>query len=214
MNQPFAPRGPRALLLQRVGVLPGFPFLVGRDPRAGVSPDDPMLALSQDVAEAVRAWCATPGDGKRGVTAALGFRVAADLGPGWMLGVHDELHGSTHLACWHCGAFHWHLRPHPVPKLPRVLQVKGQYAHGPLRAERFGDFSPDEPTAGLQLTPGLVDDFYAWSQAVNHQAQYGTADGPELDARGAALADRLATELGHDWTVEYLALEYGNKGWM
>ena len=205
---------PRDLRLQRVGVVPGFPFLENADPRAGVSPDDPRLGLSHDVAEAVRAWCVTPGDGKRGVTAALGFRVAAELGPGWALSCHDELHGSTHLVCWQCGAFHWYLKPHPVRQLPRVLQVRGQYAHGPLRAEGFGDFAPDDPTAGLQLTPGLVDDFYAWSQAVRRQAEYGTPDGPELDVRGAVLADRLATELGHGWTVEYLALEYGNRGWM
>nr|WP_134002888.1 hypothetical protein [Streptomyces sp. 846.5] len=101
-----------------------------------------------------------------------------------------------------------------MPELPRVVQVKGQYAYWPLRAEGVGDFAPDDPTTGLELTAGLVDDFYAWSQAVRRQAQYGTPDGPDLDARGAALADRLATELGHGWTVEYLALEHGNRGWM
>lgn len=207
-------RAPRVLRLQRIGVVPGFPLLQEGDLGAGVSPDDPGLALSQDVAEAVRAWCATPGDGKRGVTAALGFRVAAELGPEWALSCHDELHGSTHLVCWQCGAFHWYSKPHPVRQLPRVLQVRGQYAHGPLRAEGFGDFAPDDPTAGLQLSPGLVDDFYAWSQAVGRQAEYGTPDGPDLDAKGVALTSRLASELGCDWTVEYLALEYGNRGWM
>jgi hypothetical protein len=214
MSHPLMPHNPRGLLLQRADAVPGFPFLEEGDPRAGVCPDDPGLALSHDVAEAVRVWCATPGDGKRGITVSLGFRVAAELGPGWTLSCHDEVHGGTHLVCWQCGGFHWRDRPHPVPVLPRVLQVKGQYAHWPLRAEGVGDFAPDDPTTGLELSAGLVDDFYAWSQAVGRQAEYGTPDGPDLDAKGAVLAGRLATELGHGWTVEYLALEYGNRGWM
>ncbi|WP_051944815.1 hypothetical protein [Streptacidiphilus rugosus] len=190
------------LLLKRVGAVEGFPLRRSADERFGVSPDDPVLGLSQDLADDVRAWAAGNADG----TAELAARLAAELGPEWVLRCHDERHDIVHVVCRQCGGFHWRAEVHPPFELTRVIQVRGEYGYWPLRSGGF-DFAPDDPVVGLGLSQGLVDGLYAWDRSVRGLV-VGGADRDVVAATGARLAGMLASELGASWRVEYRGTEH------
>lgn len=76
----------------------------------------------------------------------------------------------------------------------------------------FGDFAPDDPTAGLDLSDELVADLYRWAADFNAgMEQYlndrddakDDARRGELDLRGRDLAERVAREAGPARTVTY-----------
>ncbi|MFD3837711.1 hypothetical protein ACFWWC_15785 [Streptomyces sp. NPDC058642] len=138
--------------------------------------------------------------------------LAQHLGPGWSVRYRDERHRTTKSVCWGCPRLHWAADPHETPPSPSHIVVEGEYKWYPLRAEGFDDFAPDDPAAALGLSEALVDDLYAWSQAVDAAMDTWLTDRDDaaLDAAhdrlrdaGRELTERVAHEVGPERTVAY-----------
>ncbi|WP_116210850.1 hypothetical protein [Streptomyces olivoreticuli] len=189
---------------------------------SGVPVDDPGLGLSGDLAHGLVSWStARPLGGfasrpplrkhvKKGLE--LVQTLAKHLGPTWVVRYWDEQHGSAKFVCWGCQRLHWTLDAHGNPPHPLHMVVEGEYKWGPLRAEGFGDFMPDDPAAALGLSDDLVDDLYKWSADfdANMNLYLEERDGEkddarrrELDRRGEELTERVARELAPGRTVRY-----------
>jgi hypothetical protein len=216
---------PRRILMKS-GV--GSPLRLEEDHRVGVSPDEPALALSHDLAVDLRQWSqehpehGEPTDphvrrhARDGL--ALGTRLAAELGPAYTVLFHDQVHQMSHSVCWQCGGFHWRAQAHEPLVVTRTIQVIGEYKYWPLRFAADADFAPDDPVVGLGLSETLVDELYAWSRSVddlveagiNPAARSGTPvlSRREIVERGESLSRTLADELGNGWTVEYARLAH------
>ncbi|MFJ5529600.1 hypothetical protein [Streptomyces sp. NPDC093261] len=101
---------------------------------------------------------------------------------------------------------------------PIDITVEGEYAFGPLRAEGFGDFFPDDPAAAVDLSDRLVANLYVWAKSIDttlnlhlRDREEGKYDGEweRLFHEGAELARRVAHELGPDRAVTYKGLANG-----
>ncbi|MBF6047191.1 hypothetical protein GO001_18425 [Streptomyces sp. NRRL B-1677] len=184
--------------------------------------DGPDLALPRDLLHGLVSWStARPPAGfasrpplrkhvKKGLE--LAQLLAKHLGPGWVVRYWDERHGSAKFVCWGCQRLHWTLDAHGSPPHPLHMVVEGEYAWGPLRAEGFGDFVPDDPAAALGLSDDLVDDLYKWSADFNanmdlyvqeRDEERNDACRRELYRRGEELTERVARELAPGRTVRY-----------
>ncbi|WP_275461802.1 hypothetical protein [Streptomyces noursei] len=96
--------------------------------------------------------------------------------------------------------------------------MEGEFTFGPLRSEGFGDFLPDDPSAGLTLSDGLVAALYGWAKTIDvtlnldlrdrEDGKYD-AEWERLFHEGAELARRVAQELGPARTVTYKGLANG-----
>ncbi|MET8977653.1 hypothetical protein ABZX85_18750 [Streptomyces sp. NPDC004539] len=102
--------------------------------------------------------------------------------------------------------------PHDSPPLPLDITVEGEFQYGPLRADGFGDFFPDDPAAGLYLPDDLVAGLYAWAGSVDATVNLDLRDRVEgkyasvwdrLFREGAELARRVAREVGPGRIVTY-----------
>ncbi len=138
--------------------------------------------------------------------------LAQHLGPAWIVRYWDERHSTAKFVCWACLQLHWGRDPHEAPQPPEHIVVAGEFAWAPLRAEGIGDFLPDDPVAGLDLSEGLTADLYRWSGDIDDSMELYLQDRDEdaadarrwdLDHRGAVLADRLACEISPGKTVSY-----------
>ncbi|MEU6549624.1 hypothetical protein ABZ915_04920 [Streptomyces sp. NPDC046915] len=180
------------------------------------------LGLPEDTVRALDAWSrARPRDGFTdrpalrahvGQGMELARRVARNLGPEWVVRYWDEQRRTAKSVCWGCRRLHWTVDAHGEPPHPLDLVVMGEYAYGPLRADGFGDFFPDDPAAALALSDDLVADLYRWAQDID--AVMNTWLGDRDDARqdaayerlrgeGELLTARLAAELGAGRTVTF-----------
>jgi hypothetical protein len=187
-----------------------------------VSLDDPQLGLTDSLANRLTSWSrARPGGGspsrqtlrsyaKQGLEVAQAL--ARYLGPQWVVRYRDDAYTTDKFVCWGCGRLHWSLGEHDTPPYPLRITVEGEYKWHPLRAEGFGDFAPDDPAAGLDLSDELVADLYRWAADFNAgMEQYlndrddakDDARRSELDRRGRNLAGRVASEAGPARTVTY-----------
>ncbi|BBC33616.1 hypothetical protein SGFS_049100 [Streptomyces graminofaciens] len=164
--------------------------------------DDPELALPEALSEY-----------RPGLEYARAL--AKHLGAAWVVRYWDERHGTTKFVCWGCDGLHWAAELHPVPPHPVRITMLAEFKWYPLRAEGFGDFAPDDPTAALGLSDDLVAGLYRWAAdfdaAMNDYVS--ARDEDEFDARkrelervGESLAERLAAELGPGRTVNYLGV--------
>jgi hypothetical protein len=190
--------------------------------------DDPRLGLSQELAGKLSVWSASrPPNGfasrpdlrkhvKQGLAAAR--RLARDLGPSWAVRYWDEQHRTAKWVCWGCDRLSWERDSHGTPPHPVHITVEGEYLYGPLRADGFGDFAPEDPVAALYLSHNLVSGLAAWAQSINttlnrqlQDRQDGKYDGEwqRLFHEGMGLAQRLARELGPARTVTYIGLVNG-----
>ncbi|MFI1052386.1 hypothetical protein [Streptomyces griseoruber] len=138
--------------------------------------------------------------------------LARHLGPQWVVRYWDEARATMKFVCWGCRRLHWSLDEHDTPPFPLRITVEGEYKWYPLRAEGFGDFAPDDPAAGLDLSDELIADLYTWAADFNagmEQYLKDRDDGKddarrqELDLRGKDLAARVAREAGPGRTVTY-----------
>lgn len=211
---------PRRILL-KAGE--GSPLCLATDRRVEILPDMPDLALTHDLSVDLWDWSRRRPVDREGSTGALrahhrdglalATRLAAELGPQWVLNYHDVVHDSSTLVCWQCGGFHWRSEPHEEFDRPRSVQLVGEYGHWPLRFDARDDFAPDDPVIALGLSETLVDELYVWSRAVHdlvettiNPAAQPAAPAPmreELAAQGARLTRSLSQELGPGWTVEF-----------
>ncbi|NEC92163.1 hypothetical protein [Streptomyces sp. SID12501] len=190
--------------------------------------DDAGLALPAELAEALRSWSLSrPPEGfasrpalrkhvKQGVT--VSRRLARHLGPLWPVRYSDERHRSAKWVCWSCDLLHWERNSHGIPVYPVDLTVEGEFQFGPLRAEGFGDFFPDDPAAGLDLSEELVADLRAWAKDIDAKLNVYLQDRDEIRREGecerqlregAELARRVAHEVGPDREVTYKGLANG-----
>ncbi|MEV6669773.1 hypothetical protein [Streptomyces sp. NPDC051162] len=188
----------------------------------GVPVDDPGLGLPGDLAYSLISWSTTrPPEGftsrpplrkhvKKGLE--LAQTLAKHLGPTWVVRYWDERHGSAKFVCWGCQRLHWTLDAHGSPPHPLHIVVEGEYKWGPLRAEGFGDFMPDDPAAALGLSDDLVDDLYKWSADFNANVDLYVQERDEdrddarrrvLDQQGQELTERVARELAPGRSVRY-----------
>ncbi|WP_330266569.1 hypothetical protein [Streptomyces griseorubiginosus] len=192
--------------------------------------DAPDLALTASLADRLRSWSrARPPAGsasasrqkprrhaQQGLAAAQAL--ARYLGPGWMVRYWDDAHATEVSVCWGCARPHWSLDDHDTPPYPLHVTVEGEFKWHPLRAEEFGDFAPDDPTAGLDLSDGLVTALKTWAKEIDDtlnrdlrdrvDGKYDAAWQRLFDA-GADLARRVAHELGPARTVTYKGLANG-----
>ncbi|MFF2813138.1 hypothetical protein ACFVT2_39440 [Streptomyces sp. NPDC058000] len=190
--------------------------------------DDERLALPADLADALRAWSLSrPAGGftsrpdlrkhvKQGLATAQ--RLARRLGSSWSVRYWDERHRTAKWLCWGCDRLHWERDDHDTPPHPVDVTVEGEYAFGPLRAEGFGDFFPDDPAAALDLSDNLIADLYTWAKSIDTTLNLHLRDREEgkydaewerLFQEGMDLAKRLAHELGPARTVTYKGLANG-----
>ena len=190
--------------------------------------DDDRLVLPGDLAEALRSWSlARPTGGfasrpdlrkhvKQGL--AVAQRLARQLGPSWVVHYWDERHRTAKWVCWGCDRLHWESDIHGAPPHPVDLTVEGEFKFAPLRSEGFGDFFPDDPAAGLDLSDDLVADLYAWAKSIDATLNLYVRDPEEgkYDVEwqrqfreGMELARRVAHELGPARKVTYRGLANG-----
>ncbi|WP_441246836.1 hypothetical protein [Kitasatospora sp. McL0602] len=206
-------RAPRALRVRADGAeLPLHPEPDGRDELSGV---DLAQLLSAELADDLRAWAAghPPDDARRFTRRGyeLASRVAAELGPSWVVLCRDEVRGVENSVCWDCGGFHWRRYAHEPLVGSRAVRLKLEFRCYPVRfvgGEQDGvDFAPDDPVVALGLTDELVDRLYAWSTEFDElfDNRYWLAPEEErrLAGQGRRLARELTDELGSGWTVEY-----------
>lgn len=183
--------------------------------------DDQVLGLTEHLAGRLASWSrARPGAGasrqnlrrhaKQGLEVAQAL--ARYLGPQWVVRYWDDAYDTDKFVCWGCRRLHWSLDEHDAPPYPLHITVEGEYKWHPLRAEGFGDFAPDDPTAGLDLSDELVADLYRWAADFNAGMELYLKDRDEvgdderrreLDLRGRDLAARVAREAGPARTVTY-----------
>ncbi|MGW2599926.1 hypothetical protein [Streptomyces klenkii] len=199
----------------------GF-YADSEDFTSSVLVDEPDLGLPGDLLRGLVSWSTSrPPVGfasrpplrkhaKKGLE--LAQALAKHLGPGWVVRYWDERHGSAKFVCWGCQRLHWTLDAHDSPPHPLHMVVEGEYEWGPLRAEGFGDFVPDDPAAALGLSDDLVDDLYKWSADFNanmelyvreRDEERNDACRRELYRRGEELTERVARELAPGRTVRY-----------
>ncbi|MER6190064.1 hypothetical protein [Streptomyces cyaneofuscatus] len=190
--------------------------------------DDDRLELPEELSDALRSWSsARPPEGytsrpelrahaQRGLEAAR--RLARHLGPSWVVRYEDEAHRTAKWVCWGCDRLHWERDEHGTPPHPLDITVEGEYQHGPLRADGFGDFLPDDPAAALPLSDGLVAALHAWAASIDATLNQELAEREDgaydaawqrLFSEGAELAERTARELGPVRTVTYKGLAHG-----
>ncbi|MFF3763225.1 hypothetical protein ACFYYR_03940 [Streptomyces sp. NPDC001922] len=190
--------------------------------------DDDRLSLPADLAEALRSWSLSRPPGgftsrpdlrrhvKQGLTIAQ--RLAARLGPSWTVRYWDEHQRTAKWLCWGCDRLHWERDRHDAPPHPVDLTIEGEYQYGPLRADGFGDFFPDDPAAALTLSDGLVSGLYAWAKGIDglvnrlvQDRDEGTHDEEwqRLFREGRELARRVAHEIGPDRQVTYKGMAHG-----
>lgn len=192
---------------------------------------DDRLNLPADLADALRSWAASrPPEGftsrpelrkhvKQGLV--LTRRLAVQLGPLWPVRYWDERHRTAKWVCWKCDRLHWERHGHGIPAYSVDLSVEGEFQYGPLRSEGFGDFLPDDPAAGLDLSDELVAGLYAWAKSIDttlnlelrdrEDGKYDS-DWDRLFREGKELARQLAHEVGPDRTVTYKGLVHGALG--
>lgn len=130
----------------------------------------------------------------------------------------DERHGTAKWVCWSCDRLHWERDYHSAPPPPVHITVEGEFKFGPLRAEGFGDFAPDDPAAALALSDDLVAALYTWAKAIDTTVNLDVRDREEgkyddewqrLFREGRGLAQQVARELGPTRTVTYKGLANG-----
>ncbi|WP_405672484.1 hypothetical protein [Streptomyces canus] len=184
--------------------------------------DDLGLGLTDALADRLTSWSrARPGGGSESRPtlrrhAEQGLEVAQALarclGPQWVVRYWDDAYATDKFVCWGCRRLHWSLDEHDTPPYPLRITVEGEYKWHSLRAEGFGDFAPDDPAAGLDLSDELVADLYRWAadfdagmeQYLNDRDDAkDDARRGELDLRGRDLAERVAREAGPARTVTY-----------
>ncbi|WP_269858232.1 hypothetical protein [Streptomyces sp. RPT161] len=187
---------------------------------AHVGLDDSELQLPTELADQLRKWSQARPEGgftkgpelrnhvKAGRNAARAL--ARHLGAEWVVRYFDDSHGTAKFVCWGCDRLHWSRYADDEPPHPLHVAVQAEYRWGPLRAEGFGDFLPDDPAAGLRLTDELVEGLYAWSRDVDAllDRQLATrevepAAWEALSVHGLRLAGRLAGEIEPGRTVSY-----------
>ncbi|WP_274912550.1 hypothetical protein [Streptomyces sp. WZ-12] len=190
--------------------------------------NDDRLLLPADLADALRSWSLSrPPEGRAsrpdlckhaGQGLALTQRLAKHLGPSWAVRYWDEHHRTTKWTCWECDRLHWARDSHDTPPPPVHLTVEGEYGYGPLRSEGFGDFLPDDPSAGLTLSDDLVAALYTWAKTIDTTLNLDLRDREDgkydaewerLFHEGAELARRVAHEVGPARTVTYRGLANG-----
>ncbi|GGX36688.1 hypothetical protein [Streptomyces noursei] len=190
--------------------------------------DDERLALPADLADALRAWSRSrPAGGftsrpdlrkhvKHGL--ATTQQLARRLGWSWSVRYWDERQRTAKWLCWGCNRLHWERDERGTPLHPVDVTVEGEYAFGPLRAEGFGDFFPDDPAAALDLSDNLIADLYTWAKSIDTTLNLDLRDREEgkydaewerLFQEGMDLAKRVAHELGPARTVTYKGLANG-----
>lgn len=110
-----------------------------------------------ELADALRTWSLSRSPGgfasrpdlrkhvKRGLRVAR--LLVRHLGPSWAVRYWDERHRTAKWVCWGCDGLHWERDSQGARPRPVDITVEGEYAFGPLRAEGFGDFFPDDPAA-------------------------------------------------------------------
>ncbi|MEV7324493.1 hypothetical protein [Streptomyces sp. NPDC093970] len=195
--------------------------------------DDGRLALPAELADALRLWSLSrPQEGftsrpelrghvRRGLLNAR--RLAVRLGPSWPVRFWDERHRTAKWVCWSCDRLHRERDSHAAPAYPGDLTVEGEYGFGPLRAAGFGDFFPDDPAAGLDLSEELVADLHAWAAANDTTLDLYLRDREEgryddtwqrLFREGQELARRVARETGPARKVTYRGLANGGLSTM
>ncbi|MER5520983.1 hypothetical protein [Streptomyces sp. NPDC002763] len=195
--------------------------------------DDGRLALPPELADSLRRWSlsrppegfASRPDLRRHVARGLvnARRLAVRLGPSWAVRFWDERHRTAKWVCWNCDRLHWERDSHGAPAYPVDLTVEGEFRFGPLRAEGFGDFFPDDPAAGLDLSPELVAALYVWAETIDTTLNLYLRDREEggydevwqrLFRDGKELAARLAHEVGPARRVTYRGLAHGGLATM
>ncbi len=142
----------------------------------------------------------------------LAQSLAARLGPRWVVRYWDGAYDTVKFVCWGCRRLHWSLDEHGTPSFPVRVTVEAEYKWYPLRADGFGDFAPDDSTAVMHLSEGLVADLYQWAKDFDTGMERYLRDRDdaaddvrrgELDLRGQELAERIARELGPARQVTY-----------
>lgn len=226
---------PRDLLVQARGE--SSPLYEPEDPGAygdlgaftrNVPLDDYRLVLPAELADALRSWSLSRPPGgftsrpelrkhvKQGLAAAR--RLARQLGPSWPVRYWDERHRTAKWVCWSCDRLHWERDSHGTPAYPVDLTVEGEFKFAPLRSDGFGDFFPDDPAAGLDLSEELVADLYAWAKSIDTTLNLYVRDREEGKyedewqrqfREGMELARRVAHELGPARKVTYKGLANG-----
>ncbi|MER7934921.1 MULTISPECIES: hypothetical protein [unclassified Streptomyces] len=229
---------PRSMLVQARGE--PSPLYEPRDPAAHddlgafirpVRLDDDRPALPADLADELSSWSLSrpPGgfasrpDLRAHAERGLGIaqRLARWLGPSWSVRYWDERHRTAKWVCWGCDRLHWERDEHGTPPHPLDLTVEGEYQYGPLRADGFGDFFPDDSTAALGLSDGLAADLYTWAKAIDTTLNLYVRDRDDakyedewqrLFREGADLTRRVAHEVGPARRVTYRGVAHGGLG--
>ncbi|MFJ4198057.1 hypothetical protein ACIP2Y_00240 [Streptomyces sviceus] len=221
-------RAPRHLLVRARGDTSPLYLPGGEDDEdfsrftRSVPLDDPGLGLTESLVDRLTSWArARPGEGpvprrnqrahaKRGLEVAQAL--ARHLGPRWAVRYRNDAYATDTFVCWGCRRLHWSRDEHDTPPYPLRVTVEGEYRWHPLRAEGFGDFAPDDPAAGLDLSDELVADLYRWAADFDAGMEQYLRDRDEvkddarrreLDLRGRALAARVAREAGPARAVTY-----------
>ncbi|MGW3630294.1 hypothetical protein ACWD7F_09050 [Streptomyces sp. NPDC005122] len=190
--------------------------------------DDGRLDLPAELADALRSWSLSrPPEGftsrpelRKHVRQGLAVtrRLAGRLGPSWPVRYWDERHRTAKWVCRRCDRLHGERDSHGTPAYPVDLTVEGEFRFAPLRADGFGDFFPDDPAAGLNLSGELVAGLYAWAKGIDTTVNLDLRDRVEgkydgewerLFRLGEDLAGRVAHELGPGRTVTYRGLAHG-----
>lgn len=187
--------------------------------------DDASLNLPSGLSDELRSWSQNRPSGgfrgrpelrkhvKKGLEVTRGL--AKHLGPAGVVRYWDERHETAKFVCWGCLRLHWTIDAHGNPPHPVDITVEGEYKYWPLRAENFGDFAPDDPAAGLDLSDDLVADLYKWTAEINENMELyleernkenDLARRQVLDQQGEELAERLAAEVSPGRTVTYEGL--------
>ncbi|MEV6795788.1 hypothetical protein AB0M87_28210 [Streptomyces sp. NPDC051320] len=191
--------------------------------------EDSRLDLPVDLVNALRSWSLSrPPAGftsrpdlrkhvKQGL--AVARRLAGHLGPSCAVRYWDERHRTAKWVCCSCDRLHWERDAHGTPPPPAVhITVEGEFKYGPLRSDGFGDFAPDDPTAALGLSDGLVAGLYAWAKDIDTTVNLDLRDREDgkyddewqrLFYEGRDLAHQVARELGPARTVTYKGLANG-----
>ncbi|MFE3884742.1 hypothetical protein ACFXPQ_17840 [Streptomyces lydicus] len=203
----------------------GFHAVAPDDFTNGVPVGDPALALSEGLVDGLLSWnSALPPEGstakaalRKHVKTGLGLAqsLARHLGPEWVVRYWDARHGTAKFVCWGCSRLHWTLESHGTPPHPLHMTMMAEYHWGPLRAEGFGDFMPDDPAAAVDLPDDLVDDLYTWAGDYDAEINRYVAERDEdrlnarcieLERSGEELAHRVARALKPGRTVKYAGL--------